>query len=106
MTKRQAGEPPEYDAQESSQCPYAPQTKRRRCAEAEQPRKSARRPTSIWKKVVTMPFKALFSRRGAEVHDSAGLDEAVAYYVSSRLQAENRFWAAAGSQGHVQALWG
>lgn len=51
-----------------------------------------------------MPFKALFSRRGAAVHDSAGLDEAVAYYVSASLQAENRLWA--HSLVQAQQLWG
>lgn len=54
-----------------------------------------------------MPFKALFSRSGAEVHDSSGLDEAVAYYVSASLTVEDRFWA--GSQGQAlraQGLWG
>ena len=104
MKKRHLAEPQPYDPQDCSQNPYASQMKRQRRAEAQQPRKSARRPPSILKKVVTMPFKALFFRRGAEVHDSAGLDEAVAYYVSSSLQAENRFWA--GFQGQAQQLWG
>ena len=67
-------------------------------ADAHQPCKS------VFKKIVTMPFKALFSRRGAEVHDSAGLNEAVAYYVSASLHAEDGFWA--GQQGQARRMWG
>ncbi|KAL3156783.1 hypothetical protein ABBQ38_001054 [Trebouxia sp. C0009 RCD-2024] len=67
-------------------------------AEAHQPCKS------VFKKIMTMPLKTLFSRRGAEVHDSAGLNEAVAYYVSASLRAEDRFWA--GQQGQARHMWG
>ncbi|KAL3132546.1 hypothetical protein ABBQ32_009086 [Trebouxia sp. C0010 RCD-2024] len=59
---------------------------------------------SVIMKIVTMPFKTLISRRGAEVHDSAGLNEAVAYYVSASLRAEDRFWA--GQHGQARHMWG
>lgn len=62
--------------------------------------------TTVFKKIVTMPFKALFIRRGAEVHDSAGLNEAVAYYVSATLDAEDRFWGGRQGQARHNAMWG
>lgn len=104
MKKRQLAELLPFDPKQSTQPTCEPPTKRQRCTEAQQPRKSAKKSTSILKKVLTMPFKALFSRSGAEVHDSAGLDEAVAYYVSASLQTENRLWA--HSQVQAQQLWG
>ena len=64
----------------------------------------ASKPSSTFRKIITMPVKALFARRGAEVHDSAGLDEAVAYYVSATLHSEDGFWS--GHQDQAQHLWG
>lgn len=36
---------------------------------------------SWFKKIASVPCKRLFARAGAEVHDSAGLDEAIAMYL-------------------------
>ena len=76
-------------------------TEHKQCASAEP--LPASKPPSILKKIVTMPVKTLFSRRGAEVHDSTGLDEAVAYYVSARLSAEDQ-WS--GPYGVARHMWG
>ena len=107
MNKRQLTKPEPPSSQQSSQPTCRLQTESRRHAEAQEPRKHAGKSTALLKNVVTMPFKALISQRGAEVHDSSGLDKAIAYYVSASLKAENRFWA--GSQGQAlraQGLWG
>ncbi|DBA96542.1 TPA: hypothetical protein ACH3X1_015414 [Trebouxia sp. C0004] len=47
---------------------------------------------SFLKRLVTFPLKALCTRSGAEVHDSAGLEQAVAYYVSATLHGEDSLW--------------
>lgn len=57
------------------------------------------KPQSVLKKLVTFPLKALFSRSGAEIHDSAGLDQAVAYYVSATLDGQDSLWRPGGYPG-------
>lgn len=83
---------PDQDCQDTEQKQYA----------SAQPI-SAKKPSSILKKIVTLPVKTLFSRRGADVHDSTGLDEAVAYYVAASLNADDQ-WS--GPYGVARHMWG
>lgn len=58
-----------------------------------------KKPQSVLKKLVTFPIKALFSRSGAEIHDSTGLEQAVAYYVSATLDGQESLWRPGGHPG-------
>lgn len=70
---------------------------------AEEP--PAKHSRSLFKKIVSLPFKALCTRAGAEVHDSAGLDQAVAYYVSATLHGEENLWSV-GVSDHARYMLG
>ena len=66
---------------------------------------AARNPQSAFKKLLSFPVKYLCSRAGAEVHDSAGLHEAVAYYMSGTLPRETRLWQPAGQYPQASQAW-
>ncbi len=60
---------------------------------------------SVLKRLVTFPLKALCTRSGAEVHDSTGLEQAVAYYVSATLHGEDSLWPAGGPHDPARHMW-
>lgn len=60
---------------------------------------------SVFKRLATFPLKALCTRSGAEVHDSAGLEQAVAYYVSATLHGEDSLWPAGGPIDPARHMW-
>ena len=64
-----------------------------------------RAPQSAFKRLLSYPVKYLCTRAGAEVHDSAGLHEAVAYYMSGTLPRETRLWHPAGQYPQASEAW-
>ncbi len=72
---------------------------------AAEPQRLPTKKQSVLKRLVTFPLKALCSRSGAEVHDSAGLEEAVAYYVSATLHGVDSLWPAGGPHNPARHMW-
>ena len=60
---------------------------------------------SVLRRLLTFPLKALCTRSGAEVHDSAGLEQAVAYYVSATLHGEDSLWPAGAPHDPARHMW-
>ena len=84
------------------QCSHTHDTEWKIALESEVP--SPVKPQSAVKKLLSFPFKKLCARGGAEVHDSTGLDQAIAYYVSNNLQ-QARLWQPADPYAHASQAW-